>query len=71
MGVGVKLSSLGTSATIWLIVPTPDDECGAVGGMRISEVVGGDLPQYPFVHHKSHMICPGLESGPSRWEVVD
>jgi hypothetical protein len=24
------------SATIWPIVPDPDDECGAVGGMRIS-----------------------------------
>jgi hypothetical protein len=34
---GVRLSPLGTSATIWPIVPVPDDdECGAVGGMRIS-----------------------------------
>jgi hypothetical protein len=32
----VRLSPLGTSATIWPIVPAPDDdECGAVGGMRI------------------------------------
>jgi hypothetical protein len=29
-----------------------DDECGAVGGMRIGR---GNLPQYRFVHHKSHM----------------
>jgi hypothetical protein len=30
---GVRLSQLGTSATIWHI--EPDDDCGAVGGMRI------------------------------------
>jgi hypothetical protein len=35
-----------------------DEECGVVGGMRIgrgTEVLGGNLPQYQFVHHKSHM----------------
>jgi hypothetical protein len=34
---GVRLSPLGTSVTNWPIVPAPDDddECGAVGGMRI------------------------------------
>jgi hypothetical protein len=35
---GVRLSPLGTAATIWPIVPTPDDGddvCGAIGGMRI------------------------------------
>jgi hypothetical protein len=32
----VRLSPLGTSATIWLIVPTLHDDhvCGAVSGMR-------------------------------------
>jgi hypothetical protein len=45
---GVRLSPHGTSATLWPIVPTPDDdddddeaddadECGAVGGMRIGK----------------------------------
>jgi hypothetical protein len=35
----VRLSPLGTSAIDWPIVPAPDvdDECGAVGGMRISK----------------------------------
>jgi hypothetical protein len=33
---GVRLSPLGTSATNWPIAPAPDDdECGAVGGMRL------------------------------------
>jgi hypothetical protein len=33
----VRLTPLGTSATIWPIVSAPDDddECGAVGGIRI------------------------------------
>jgi hypothetical protein len=35
---GVRLSPLGTSATVWLIEPArmvDDDECGELGGMRI------------------------------------
>jgi hypothetical protein len=33
---GVRLSLLSTSATNWPIAPAPnDDDCGAVGGMRI------------------------------------
>jgi hypothetical protein len=36
---GMRRSPLGTATTVWCIVPAPeddDDECGAVGGMRIS-----------------------------------
>jgi hypothetical protein len=33
---GVRLNPLGTSATLWPIVPAPDDyECGTVCGMRL------------------------------------
>jgi hypothetical protein len=39
---GVRLSTLRTSATMWPILPAPDDEgsgdeCGAVDGMRIGK----------------------------------
>jgi hypothetical protein len=34
------------------------------------EVLGGNVPQYHFLHHKSHMTWPGIELGP-RWEAGD
>jgi hypothetical protein len=36
-----------------------------------TEILGENLPQRNFVHHKSQMTRPGLEPGPQRWEVSD
>jgi hypothetical protein len=51
-----------------------DDECEAVSGMRIgreAEVLGENLPQRDFIHHKPNMNSSVLEPGPPRWDPGD
>jgi hypothetical protein len=81
-GEGPRSRSYGSTAALSLIVqPSDEDEekddryfsFFKVMEHRWNEIdmgkskySGKNLPQYHFVHHKSHTDRPGIETGPPR-----
>jgi hypothetical protein len=36
-----------------------------------TDILGENVGQFRFVHHKSHVTSPGLQPGPPQWEAGD
>jgi hypothetical protein len=56
------------------LIDDEDDFFGAIGGMNLAgetEVLGGNLPQRHFVHHKIPHDDPVSNPGLQRWEASD
>jgi hypothetical protein len=68
---------LGTAATTGLLYQPQmigDDVVEKLMEWRLAgeiKVLGKNLSQRHFVHHKSHMTRPDFEPGPPRWEASD
>jgi hypothetical protein len=58
-----------TSPRWWMIMMSVEQSVEWLAGE--TEVLGENLPQCRFIHHKFHKIRPGLEPGPPRWEAGD
>jgi hypothetical protein len=71
VGGGVQLRPLGTAATnglLWQprVIMMMEKLVEWLDGE--TEVLGENLPQCRFVHHKPHMLS-GCEPEPPRWEA--
>jgi hypothetical protein len=70
----VRLSPLGTSATVGLLYQTrmiDDDDYGSVGGMRIGRGNRSSRRKPAPVLLCPPQIPPEIEPGPPRWEASD
>jgi hypothetical protein len=73
---GVRLSPLGTAAVTGILYQPRmvDDDCGAIGWMRIgrgNRSTWRKAVPVHFVHRKSHMTWPDHEPGTPLWEAGD
>jgi hypothetical protein len=72
---GVRLSPIGASATIWLIVPAPNDIWWVWSSLRYKN--WQRTPKCSEITCPSTTLCsrsptwPGIKPGPPRWEVGD
>jgi hypothetical protein len=64
--------ALGTAATTGLLYQPQMMIVEKLVEWRLAgetELLGENLPQRHFVHHKFHMTRPGFKPGPPRWEA--